>query len=1098
MADEVTEVPFEVTEVQPYEGTAAIAAKHLAKLKAEAAANEEPEPYWSKVGARLSKVPGDAKEAFEEGNRPDSSLLQQTGVPGLIKAVGIPFEVIDSFTQPAFENAYSEAAHLIGGRPQKDYLPESASLGEGSAVALSGLIPVPGLHGAGTALERDLGKATTMAEEEAARGVEGARTPVVDPDSGQTILKNPPAPVDSQAAQNQILKNKGVNPADSVDVGTHVAEREGIDPAKVNLAVDPAMPISRTEAVPGGIDVKIEPGTVGEQNTRIEHEIGSHGPEKIDGAPPPVEDNAAIMDGAIGKEAENTLPKYAGSVNLERLSTSQGVKQAIVEASNDVERAGPVSFKEMQEAAADIDLSPEDMTRMAEDAPKYRNRLLAARQLHLSAQEGYVETLGRWKAGQATNADLATALSSRLETFKAMDILSGEAGRALGMHKITVGGDIAQATKELDKVLAVLKDRGKLGEDVTAGLAKLDLDSAPKIRAFTRNLNPKIASLKDKIFEAYRASLLSGIKTQVVKTVGDLMMAAWKPVEASAAGVSSFGRSLFGANQERFVGEGPASFYGMTTAVPDAAKMFLNTLKSGLSNAAEMTGVDSVNEAQHLPAIGGTLGKVVRIPMTSLGAISDFFKAIHVQGSIYQQAYRKAAQEGLSGAELFSRVGDVAANPTSKMTKIANEEGLFRTFQADYGKWAKPVANLRQQVEPAKYIVPFFKTPLNIATFGIEGTPLSAVDIAYKIAKGTLKGGAIDDRVARMAMGATLGGMVAAHVWAGKMSGGGPVDPHLRETMQATGWQPYSIKTDTGWRSYNRAEPFGVIAGLSADAAELQQEFHKDEWDDFIGKLAFGASKNLLSKTYLQGLSDFVETIHDPSKNAPRTIGSLAGGFVPTIVANVASGLDPNLRDAQTILDRVRARVPVVREEVTPRYDYRGREIPAPGGSFADKMVDPFMESKFRGSKVDQIAAKIGEAIGPVSHYIKTPKGMLKLDDQKDYEQLQKLSGHFVDIYMKSIENNPSFEKATPAVQQEILKKYITAGRSAGEKQFIGLAAKAGKLKGYMDAAQQRKDKKTDNPYGNQIDTPETEEVDPADDPQFNEPDEVPMSREEP
>jgi hypothetical protein len=171
--------------------------------------------------------------------------------------------------------------------------------------------------------------------------MKGAREPVVDPNTGQTILKNPPADPAAQADYLQTLEAKGVDTMDSQAIKDHVATREGVDPKQVDLTVDPNMPISKTEldqmrpsepaqldrtiaedgppvvegsAPPPKVKVQIEPGTPGEVATRIEHEVGNHVPEKLGMAEAPIEDNNAIVAEGIAKEQAGPPPPQGPSI----------------------------------------------------------------------------------------------------------------------------------------------------------------------------------------------------------------------------------------------------------------------------------------------------------------------------------------------------------------------------------------------------------------------------------------------------------------------------------------------------------------------------------------------------------------------------------------------------------------------------------------------------------------------------------------------------------------------------------------------------------------------------------------------------------------
>lgn len=88
---------------------------------------------------------------------------------------------------------------------------------------------------------------------------------------------------------------------------------------------------------------------------------------------------------------------------------------------------------------------------------------------------------------------------------------------------------------------------------------------------------------------------------------------------------------------------------------------------------------------------------------------------------------------------------------------------------------------------PPPLVVPFVRTPINIAKEGAYYPP-------YGLFKRTLKGDV--DMQARGAVGSALAAAIAYLALNGYVTGGGPIDPHKRETLEATGWMPYSVKIE--------------------------------------------------------------------------------------------------------------------------------------------------------------------------------------------------------------------------------------------------------------------------------------------------------------
>jgi hypothetical protein len=166
----------------------------------------------------------------------------------------------------------------------------------------------------------------------------------------------------------------------------------------------------------------------------------------------------------------------------------------------------------------------------------------------------------------------------------------------------------------------------------------------------------------------------------------------------------------------------------------------------------------------------------------------------------------------------------------------------------------------------------------------------------------------------------------------GVISGSGPSDPQEREALRRAGWQPYSVKVGDRWFAYNRMDPIGSTLGLAAGFAEsaINADWESVSSEDFneafVGAVASVAS-NMMSKTYMSGLAEFFEVMADPKRYGENYAAKLAGSTVPALVAETARQVDPYLRDANTMLEGIRRRIPGLSDELPMARDVFGRPI---------------------------------------------------------------------------------------------------------------------------------------------------------------------------
>src|SRR3546814_13502039 len=98
-----------------------------------------------------------------------------------------------------------------------------------------------------------------------------------------------------------------------------------------------------------------------------------------------------------------------------------------------------------------------------------------------------------------------------------------------------------------------------------------------------------------------------------------------------------------------------------------------------------------------------------------------------------------------------------------------------------------------------------------------------------------------------------------------------------RAARRDTGWQPYRIRIGDQWYSYQRFEPISLLAGVASDFADLGNYMTPEESDRFALNLSIAVAKNITSKTWLSGLSDFFDVLSDPERYGRNYVARLAG-----------------------------------------------------------------------------------------------------------------------------------------------------------------------------------------------------------------------------
>jgi len=129
---------------------------------------------------------------------------------------------------------------------------------------------------------------------------------------------------------------------------------------------------------------------------------------------------------------------------------------------------------------------------------------------------------------------------------------------------------------------------------------------------------------------------------------------------------------------------------------------------------------------------------------------------------------------------------------------------------------------------------------------------------------------------------------VSAATLDGKVTGSGPSNWKERQALERTGWQPYSIKFGDKYVSYERLEPIGSLIAYSADVTSICGQLGEEEGDNLVAAGLAAFSKNLTNKTFLSGMTKFVDVVNSGSEKKWAKYASTMGAGMIAPVASSA------------------------------------------------------------------------------------------------------------------------------------------------------------------------------------------------------------------
>ncbi|QDP59097.1 MAG: hypothetical protein Unbinned1446contig1001_22 [Prokaryotic dsDNA virus sp.] len=355
-------------------------------------------------------------------------------------------------------------------------------------------------------------------------------------------------------------------------------------------------------------------------------------------------------------------------------------------------------------------------------------------------------------------------------------------------------------------------------------------------------------------------------------------------------------------------------------------------------------------------------------------------------------------------ARKFNRYVTQQMRKYSPLAERALAQARETTFTTPLSRDRGPLSGIGKTVSdtvityPAlRLVLPFVRTPTNIVQFVMDRVP-----VVGQIPKGRsstqgylgkefaglrseLNSPNPDtraDAVGRLATGSLFFSGAAMAAMNGGITGGGPADPNQRRIKKQTGWQEYSIKVGDSYVSYRRLDPFASFFGIAADLVDIMthgDEEQRTEAGDIALGVMMSISKNITSKTYLQGIQDLSGILFEPEQTVQRTLNRTISSFlVPNIAAQVARAGAGDMTDLRTLTENLKARVPGMSADVPPRRNMFGDPIQDNGVNVPVDLVNPFSYSTV---KDDKIMAELDQ----IGHGFTAPRSLKGGVELRDY-----------------------------------------------------------------------------------------------------------------
>ncbi len=436
------------------------------------------------------------------------------------------------------------------------------------------------------------------------------------------------------------------------------------------------------------------------------------------------------------------------------------------------------------------------------------------------------------------------------------------------------------------------------------------------------------------------------------------------------------------------------------------------------------------------------VGDVIRFPGRNVAAIHSFFRAMNYSVDKAGIAYRTATNEGLTGEQLAARVADIHANPSDAVMEQARSTATNLTLMGQGGEFVKRLSALLNwtpelpgvgPVQPLRFIDPFVKISGNVMGQALmERTPLGAFAPEIRASLAGKNGPAAQDlAVGRMIAGTALATTFGLLAKQGLVTGSGPQGKdeqetrHLQAMWKLAGNQAHSVRVGDLWYDVHRLGPLGMLMGVAADMSEIGSYASDGDLGKAGGAVMHAFTQNILDESFVKGPADLIEAVQDPARYGPSYIRNQLAGFVPysTALAQMARASDPYSREARSIVDTIKAKIPGLSESLLPKRDVWGMPIPARdalGGPYATAIY----QQRANADPIAQALLDIGVYPAPVERKIRG----VDLSDQQ-HDDFARIAGGLLHDRMRTMVGSRDWPSLPGHVRHDIVEAQVKATR---------------------------------------------------------------------
>lgn len=684
----------------------------------------------------------------------------------------------------------------------------------------------------------------------------------------------------------------------------------------------------------------------------------------------------------------------------------------------------------------------------------------------------YSKTGDKIKLRDAIQAT-AMAGTSAGQTVQAMSLLNHQTPEGYAVW-------LQRSIKKMNNDLK--RNRGQNAEqfNLTEDMIEKIVNSKDKVE-LQKNLDDVYAELGQQVsktvwqkIDAWRYfSMLANPKTHIRNIVGNFAMSGIQyGIKNKIAGGIEAVVNKFNPDMER------------THTIIPASKEVLNFAKNDINNVADRLGLNDnkYNPKSRLESNMRTFkNDVLENTVGKMFDLND--KALEAEdGWGLKAGYRKSFAEYITANNID--INNITDTQLAKARNYAVEEAKKATFHQE-SSLASLINQLSNKNKFAKFaldaVLPFKKTPINVAKTGIEYSPIglvkSAIYDTVQLNKGNISVNQYIDNISKGLTGTGIALVGYALANAGILKASGSDDDDKENYDEALGYQTYSVRIGDNTYSLDWLSPSGIPLFIGAECYEIMQADNTTSTsssdENSVYNQAITSAVNILDSftnamnpmtemSMLSGLTSALKSYDQGSSQMLASLGtnavkSYVNQFVPTAFSQIARTTDKYERNTastktgvlpraiDTTKNQIMSKIPGLRQMLPTKADIWGNDIEQSDNilqRYSENAIFPWTRKGVSTTKVDDAITELYKKIGENSILPATLNKTLTINGttyrltNEEYSKYVKAYGETSYKLLNSLVSSNEYKNMTDSQKQTAIENVYSFAKEQNKVDY--------------------------------------------------------------